>query len=488
MRLRLMYRIGERKEAEFEEEKIVYEELIPKLASALNPLILLRAFALGSTATVWEVLDARLNQRRAPKLPRPRMSKLAKIIRIITAEKDTLARLTHQNIIKIHLSDEIPINIKNEEYSFPYFLMDYIEGVRDIDDYIDDNFGNVTAENIISYFRHIANGLSFLHSKGIVHCDIKPGNVILAHGSPALIADLGYAKHFFRIPKEDHEKLTTVTYTPSYAHPKLLEKMVRSTDDAANIAEIKQSELTPAFDLYSFGRTMQSILKIVRQRQSEEFRETILTPYQWRYLALIAVRLLDGQIIKLGDDALDTDTIPGLPASLMTELAYRSADEALEDLEKLLNLYDLEGEIPELNSNLSNYIQLPGSRVPFTKRVSRITNHPVFVRLTQVTQLGFVSLVYPGTFHSRYEHSLGTFEKCCEMIRALWYDDLNCMFRSLMSKADIEGILVASLVHDIGQFPMAHDLAEVHGIFAHDRLQKACLRHSTHTLVKALPI
>jgi serine/threonine protein kinase len=463
------------KESEFEEEKPIFEILVPRLADILKPLILVRAFALGSTATVWEVLDDRLNQRRALKLPRPRLGKLDKIIRVITAEKDKLARLTHQNIIKIYLSDEIPITINKDEYSFPFFLMDYLDGVMDIDDFISANIDRLTAEGIISYFRHVANGLSFLHSRHVVHCDIKPGNLIIAPDSPALIADLGYAKHFYIIQKDDQEKLTTVTYTPTYAHPSLAEKMVRSSDSAANIATIKQSDLTPAFDLYSFGRTIQTILRIVRSKESGDWLESIFTPYQWRYLALIAVRLLDGQVLKVTNDPLDSDAIPDLPPDLMKEFAYESADQALEDLEKLLNLYDLEGEVPELNSNLSNYIQLPGSRVPFTRRVSRITNHPSFVRLTQVSQLGFVSLVYPGATHSRFEHSLGTFEKCCEMIRALWYDETNCLFRSVMSKADIEGVLLAALLHDIGQFPMAHDLSEVSGVFGHDRFTESMI-------------
>jgi hypothetical protein len=43
---------GRDKLAEFEEESSIFRELIPKLADTLRPLVLLRAFALGSTATV----------------------------------------------------------------------------------------------------------------------------------------------------------------------------------------------------------------------------------------------------------------------------------------------------------------------------------------------------------------------------------------------------------------------------------------------------
>ncbi len=135
-----------------------------------------------------------------------------------------MATLTHQNIIKIYLSDEITTTIEGQEYSFPYFLMEYLDGVQDIDKYIIYNLDSLSADDIISYFRHVALGLSFLHEREIVHCDIKPGNIIIAHNSPALVADLGYAKQFHLIPKEDQDRLTTVHYTPPYAHPHLVNK------------------------------------------------------------------------------------------------------------------------------------------------------------------------------------------------------------------------------------------------------------------------
>lgn len=465
-----------RKPDELTAEQPIFINLIPKLVAAIKPLVLCRAFALGSTATVWEVMDEKLHQRRALKLPRPRLGKIDNIIRVIRAERERLAELTHQNITKIYLSDEIEISIDNVRYSFPYFIMDYIEGVKDIDEYILDNLPLLSSDMIITYLRHVALGLTFLHGKGIIHCDIKPGNIIIGPGEVALIADLGYAKHFEKVYAEDQEKLTTVRYTPAYAHPTLLKQMVNSTDSGAAIAEIRRSELRPTFDLYAFGRTLQKILSIIRENEyNGKIREPIFSPYQWRYLALIAVRLLDGQKTKVSDGPLQSDGIPGLPQSVMPELKYNSAYDALEDLEKLLNFYDLEGEIPEVNSNLSTYIQLPGSCVPLTKRVERIINHPSFARLSQVSQLGFVSLVYPGATHTRFEHSLGTFAKCCDIVRSLWYDDVNCLFRSIMSKSDIETILVTSLLHDLGHYPIAHDLSEVDDLFTHDRFTESLI-------------
>ena len=372
-----------KKQSEYKSEISVFQQLVPLLVERLKPAFtVIRAFGLGSTATVWEVHDERLNQRRALKLPRPRFGKIDNIIRHIRAEKDTLASLTHHNITKIYLADELKITIDAEEYSFPYFLMDYLDGVKDIDEYIVDNLHHITAEQIITYFHNIANGISFLHDKGVIHCDIKPGNLIIAHNHPALVADLGYAKHFEILEPSDLERFTTAHYTPLYAHPDLIKYTVRSTDPNANVAEIPRSEMRFAFDLYSFGKTLQHILRTIQQKELEsQYSTSIFSQYQVKYLALISLRLLDGRVINERNDSLNSDPIPGLPAPVMEELKYSTADQALEDIEKLLNLYDLEGEIPELNPNLSKYIQIPGGRVPLTDRIKRIINHPSFSQL-----------------------------------------------------------------------------------------------------------
>lgn len=466
----------QKKNEDFNIEADVYNNLLPNLISRLESAgyILNQPLAIGSTASVWIVYDKELRQRRALKLPRPRLGKLKNIVLVVRAERERLAALNHQNIIKIYSSGEVDLDISGEKYSFPYFVMEYLENIQDLDDYIISNLHLITGEKVINYFRDLLSGLSFLHDQSVVHCDIKPGNLLKAPNSPALIADLGYAKHFNRLSPEER-KLTQVIHTPYYAHPELGSRLVESSDSNANVAEIPRERLRPAFDLFAFGRSMQEVLIKIREAEKVDpakryGRESIFTHYQWGYLSYIAKRLLDGKVIESGDDAIKADVILGLPDNVMEQLRYRSAEEALEDFEKLLHLYDLEGEIPELNPNLSSYIQIPHCRVPLTHRVQEIINHSTFARLAQVTQLGFVSLIYPSATHTRFEHVLGTFSHCCEYLRALWYDQANGLFQSIMSKKDIELCLLAALLHDIGQYPMSHDLTEVASDFAHERL------------------
>jgi HD superfamily phosphohydrolase len=460
---------------DFADEEKFYRPLLPLLAKDLEPVYTLtRPIGLGSTATVWVVHDVKLNKARALKLARPRLSKLTEIVRIVRAETEKLAGLNHENIVKIYGAGEITFGIESNQYTFPYFVMEFIEGVKDLADYIRENLGSITGEMILTWLHDVLSGLSFLHQQRIVHCDLKPANILInPSNKSALIADLGYAKHL-PIEQAASGKFTQVVYTRDYAHPELRGYLTRLTDPAATVAEVPADKLRVQFDLFALGRTMQESLGQIRDYEQgmrgiagEE--GPLLSHYEWTYLGLVAKRLLDGQVERTtANDDLRTDSIPGLPIEVLKELRYENADEALTDFEKLIHFYDLEGLIPELNPNLSNYIQIPHCHIPLTERVRNVINHPTFARLAQVSQVGFVSLVYPGATHTRFEHVLGTFAHCCEYVRALWYDQANPLFQCVMSKRDIEIALLAALIHDIAQYPMAHDLSEAAEPFAHE--------------------
>lgn len=469
---------------EFEEERPVYEILIPRLQTELeHGFEELSPFKTGSTASVWVVVDRALRQKRVLKFPRPRLSKLRKILRIIRAERERMAALNHQNIIKIFSAGELELEYGSEKYMFPYFIMEYLDGVQDFDAYIEDAAVPLSSVQVAEYFRDILAGVEYLHSQDIIHCDLKPGNILIAPGRPALIADFGYAKHLPRETAPD-TAVTGVTVTRHYAHPDLKRRIQEySSDSNAQEISIPTGELRVAFDLFALGRTFLYVLQCLQRREGKyhhlgERLTPILAPYQRLFLAFVSKRLLDGQVEERNKGELETDVIPGLPDSAMKELCYALSSDALTDVEKLLNLYDLEREIPELNPHLSTYIQIPGQQVPITSRVEKLINHPTVARLSQVSQLGFVSLLYPGACHTRFEHVLGTFAHCCGYVRALWYDSSNCLFQCLLRRADIELILASALLHDIAQYPMAHDLAEVASEFAHERYTRQMLEHT----------
>ena len=151
-------------------------------------------------------------------------------------------------------------------------------------------------------------------------------------------------------------------------------------------------------------------------------------------------------------------------------LRYRSSEELRIDLEKLLGLRNFEAEVPELIETRSENIQVSDDAPAiYTSRVRAIVDHPLVRRLGAASQLGLVSLVYPGATHSRLEHALGTFGVAARYIRALSNDNLDPLFRQIMSAQDVKATLLAALLHDVGQYPLAHDLEDVSSeFFSHE--------------------
>ena len=78
------------------------------------------------------------------------------------------------------------------ESSPPYYVMEYLEE-GSLDQYIDKHHP-VDIESAVSVFREIALGLSHAHRKGILHCDLKPANILLDNDQRPRLADFGQSR------------------------------------------------------------------------------------------------------------------------------------------------------------------------------------------------------------------------------------------------------------------------------------------------------
>jgi uncharacterized protein len=119
-------------------------------------------------------------------------------------------------------------------------------------------------------------------------------------------------------------------------------------------------------------------------------------------------------------------------------------------------------EIPELAAwrRGGGLIRIPpGVDVPLTDRVRKLIDTPAFRRLSQISQLGLVSLVYPAANHTRQEHSLGVFLAAIEYLDRLAADE---RFVALVSPSDAELLLAAALLHDVGHWPFGHPIEDLH--------------------------
>jgi HD superfamily phosphohydrolase len=130
----------------------------------------------------------------------------------------------------------------------------------------------------------------------------------------------------------------------------------------------------------------------------------------------------------------------------------------------------------------------PEVDVPLTPRVRQLVDTADFRRLTQVSQLGLVSLVYPAAIHTRFEHCLGVYRLALLYLKQLAHDE---RFVKTVQPEDAEVFCVAALLHDLGHWPFCHPLEDIclpsvpsHELFANSFLLEGeiadVLRHDWH--------
>ena len=88
----------------------------------------------------------------------------------------------------------------------PYYVMDYIEN-GSLEDALVER-GHYPASEAVELFEEVANGLRHLHSKGVLHCDLKPANVLLDEDDKPRLADFGQS----RLSHEQSPALGTLFY------------------------------------------------------------------------------------------------------------------------------------------------------------------------------------------------------------------------------------------------------------------------------------
>ena len=112
------------------------------------------------------------------------------------------------------------------------------------------------------------------------------------------------------------------------------------------------------------------------------------------------------------------------------------------------------------------YLRIPiWGHIPLSRPARRIIEHPDFVRLSRIRQLGFVHYVFPGASHTRFEHSVGTYHLSVSLLQRLVLNPLNWHESGGPKITPEEAclFLAASLVHDIGHYPFAHLVDRLRG-------------------------
>ena len=135
----------------------------------------------GGMATVWRGHDERLGRDVAVKICPPATSDCPRTIR----EERFSSMLLHPNIVSIFDAGDITDDQSGACGSF--IVMEYVDGTTA------HAIAPVPWRAALSIVRQAAEGLAAAHERGIVHCDVKPGNLLIDRRNRVLVADFGIA-------------------------------------------------------------------------------------------------------------------------------------------------------------------------------------------------------------------------------------------------------------------------------------------------------
>jgi eukaryotic-like serine/threonine-protein kinase len=181
----------------------------------------------GGMSTVFMAMDTVLERRVAVKLLAEHLADDEAFVARFRREAVAAARLQHPNIVQVFDSGLDPASDRH------YIVMEYVEGPSCADLLRDQ--GTLGVEESVGIVRDACHGLDYAHRAGVVHRDVKPGNLLIASETGTTkLADFGIAK------AAEQTRITqvgSVLGTAAYLSPE----------------QASGQESTPASDIYSLG-------------------------------------------------------------------------------------------------------------------------------------------------------------------------------------------------------------------------------------------
>jgi eukaryotic-like serine/threonine-protein kinase len=180
----------------------------------------------GGMSTVHLALDLRLERQVAVKLLAEHLADDPTFVSRFQREAQAAARLVHPNIVQIFDSG------LDEASGRHFIVMEYIQGSSCAEILRDD--GWVEVEEAISIIGQACEGLDYAHRHGVVHRDVKPGNLLRAREGEVKLADFGIAK---ATEQSSITQVGSVLGTAAYLAPE----------------QARGEEAGPRADLYALG-------------------------------------------------------------------------------------------------------------------------------------------------------------------------------------------------------------------------------------------
>lgn len=196
-----------------------------------NRYQVLESLGRGGMADVYKIWDEERSAYLAMKVLRQDLAQDPIFYRRFEREAKALAKLQHPHIVRFY-------GLERDDL-LAYFLMDYVEGVSLQAEILRSNGKPMPMERIGKIINAVTSALKYAHRQGLVHCDIKPGNILINKNDEIFLTDFGIARGI------DSATSTMVGIgTPAYMAPEL----------------IKGEDPTPQTDIYALGIVLYEML------------------------------------------------------------------------------------------------------------------------------------------------------------------------------------------------------------------------------------